>query len=288
MIPGHCAKQTVHELVIFVRTILFRQFHRLVDGNAGLVLAAEQHLCNGQTQHGQADARQTLHGPVAQMSADLVIHLCGMVVISIQQQLAEAIKASKEWIEDALVISIAAGVRVKDLEAMIGHNCICRTMPNTPMKIGLGVCGLYSTPEAEPDHRFIVKVFAACGDLIWCTKEEELDGVTAISGSGPAYVFRFIEALTEAGLRYGFNDVQAKRMAIATVLGSAELAKRSGESPSVLREKVTSKGGTTYEALKVMNDRHFMEMMQDAMDACKKRAVELGDAFHESVEAAEK
>ena len=77
-------------------------------------------------------------------------------------------------------------------------------------------------------------------------------------------------------------------MAIATVLGSAEVAKRSGESPSVLREKVTSKGGTTYEALKVMNDRHFMEMMQDAMDACKKRAVELGDAFHESVEAAEK
>ena len=200
----------------------------------------------------------------------------------------EAIKASKEWIEDALVISIAAGVRVKDLEAMIGHNCICRTMPNTPMKIGLGVCGLYSTPEAEPDHRFIVKVFAACGDLIWCTKEEELDGVTAISGSGPAYVFRFIEALTEAGLRYGFNDVQAKRMAIATVLGSAELVKRSGESPSALREKVTSKGGTTYEALKVMNDRHFMEMMQGAMDACKKRAVELGDAFHESVEAAEK
>ena len=187
-----------------------------------------------------------------------------------------------------MVISIAAGVRVKDLEAMIGHNCICRTMPNTPMKIGLGVCGLYSTPEADPDHRFIVKVFAACGDLIWCTKEEELDGVTAISGSGPAYVFRFIEALTEAGLRYGFNDVQAKRMAIATVLGSAELAKRSGESPSVLREKVTSKGGTTYEALKVMNDRHFMEMMQDAMDACKKRAVELGDAFHESVEASNK
>ena len=193
------------------------------------------------------------------------------VVLAVKpQQLAEAIH------------------RVKDLEAMIGHNCICRTMPNTPMKIGLGVCGLYSTPEAEPDHRFIVKVFAACGDLIWCTKEEELDGVTAISCSGPAYVFRFIEALTEAGLRYGFNDVQAKRMAIATVLGSAELAKRSGESPSVLREKVTSKGGTTYEALKVMNDRHFMEMMQDAMDACKKRAVELGDAFHESVEAAEK
>ena len=222
-------------------------------------------------------------------SADEIAKNSSIVVLAVKpQQLAEAIKASKEWIEDALVISIAAGVRVKDLEAMIGHNCICRTMPNTPMKIGLGVCGLYSTPEAEPDHRFIVKVFAACGDLIWCTKEEELDGVTAISGSGPAYVFRFIEALTEAGLRYGFNDVQAKRMAIATVLGSAELAKRSGESPSVLREKVTSKGGTTYEALKVMNDRHFMEMMQDAMDACKKRAVELGDAFHESVEAAEK
>ena len=210
------------------------------------------------------------------------------VVLAVKpQQLAEAIKASK-MDRRRTRNSIAAGVRVKDLEAMIGHNCICRTMPNTPMENRSRRLRTLFHTRSRTRPRFIVKVFAACGDLIWCTKEEELDGVTAISGSGPAYVFRFIEALTEAGLRYGFNDVQAKRMAIATVLGSAELAKRSGESPSVLREKVTSKGGTTYEALKVMNDRHFMEMMQDAMDACKKRAVELGDAFHESVEAAEK
>ena len=91
VIPCHCAEQAVHKLIVLIGTILFGQLHCLVDGNAGLVLAAEQHLCNGQTQHGQADARQTLHGPIAQMSADLVIHLCGMVVISIQQQLAEAI-----------------------------------------------------------------------------------------------------------------------------------------------------------------------------------------------------
>lgn len=200
------------------------------------------------------------------------------------QQLPEAISSIKDWIEDALVISIAAGVRIDDLASMIGHRRICRTMPNTPMKIGQGVCGLYATEEAEPDHRFIVKVFAACGDLIWCEREDQLEGVTAVSGSGPAYVFRFIEALEEGALRYGFNNAQARRMAIATVLGSAELAKQSSDSPSVLREKVTSKGGTTYEALKVMNDHHFMEIMQEAMDACKKRASELGDAFHESVE----
>ena len=220
-----------------------------------------------------------------------VVDAVDVLVLAVKPQYYESVITQiKDHVRaDQLIITIAPGKTLSWLAEKFGKDVkIVRTMPNTPMKIGLGVCGLYSTPEADPDHRFIVKVFAACGDLIWCTKEEELDGVTAISGSGPAYVFRFIEALTEAGLRYGFNDVQAKRMAIATVLGSAELAKRSGESPSVLREKVTSKGGTTYEALKVMNDRHFMEMMQDAMDACKKRAVELGDAFHESVEASNK
>lgn len=210
-----------------------------------------------------------------------------VVLATKPQQLPEAIASVKNWIEDALVISIAAGVRVEDLANMVGHHCICRTMPNTPMKIGHGVCGLYSTKEAETDHRFIVKVFVACGDLIWCEKEEELEGITAVSGSGPAYVFRFIEALMNGALSYGFNEAQARRMAVATVLGAAELAKQSGEAPSVLREKVTSKGGTTYEALKVMEEGHFMEMMQQAMDACRKRAIELGDGFHEKVEKSE-
>lgn len=214
--------------------------------------------------------------------------LDAVVLATKPQQLPQAIASIKEWIEDALVISIAAGVRVEDLAQMIGHHCICRTMPNTPMKIGRGVCGLYATKEAEPDHRFIVRVFAACGDLIWCEKEEELEGITAVSGSGPAYVFRFIEALMQGAQNYGFNDAQARRIAVATVLGAAELAKQSGEAPGLLREKVTSKGGTTYEALKVMEDEHFMQMMQRAMDACRKRAIELGDAFHEKVENSQK
>lgn len=208
------------------------------------------------------------------------------VVLAVKpQQLPEAIASAKEWIEDALIISIAAGVRIEDLQAMLGQNRICRAMPNTPMKIGKGVCGLYATTEADEDHRFIVKVFAACGELIWCDKEEMLEGVTAVSGSGPAYVFRFIEALENAGIRYGFNEVQARRLAIATVLGSAELARQSDEAPSELRAKVTSKGGTTYEALKVMQERGFMEMMQDAMDACRRRSAELGDAFHKELES---
>lgn len=196
------------------------------------------------------------------------------------QQLAEAIQSCKEWIEDALVISIAAGVRIEDLSYMLGHDRICRAMPNTPMKIGKGVCGLYATKEADQYHRFIVSVFAACGEIVWCDKESMLEAVTAVSGSGPAYVFRFIEALEAAALSYGFNEAQARRIAISTVLGSAELAKQSGEAPSELRVKVTSKGGTTYEALKVMDQHHFMELMKEAMDACKQRADELGDEFH--------
>lgn len=208
------------------------------------------------------------------------------VVLAVKpQQLPDAIASAKEWMDEALIISIAAGVRIEDLRAMLGQNRICRAMPNTPMKIGKGVCGLYATAEADEDHLFIVKVFAACGDLIWCDKEEMLEGVTVVSGSGPAYVFRFIEALENAGIRYGFNEVQARRLAIATVLGSAELARQSDEPPAELRAKVTSKGGTTYEALKVMQERGFMEMMQDAMDACRRRSAELGEAFHENLES---
>lgn len=199
------------------------------------------------------------------------------------QDLAEAINSISNWINDALVISIAAGVKTSDLTKLIGHGNICRVMPNTPVKIGDGVCGIFETDQAKDDHEFIVKVFASTGDLIWCEKEEMLESVTAISGSGPAYVFRFIEALEEVGKKYGFNGPQARRMAIATVLGAATLAKDSLEPVHELRQKVTSKGGTTYEALKVLEEKHFMEIMQQAMDACRKRAIELGDEFSQKL-----
>lgn len=200
------------------------------------------------------------------------------------QDLLTALNSIKQWLYQSLVISIAAGVKVSDLAKIIGHNQIVRVMPNTPVKIGLGVCGIYETEEAKPDHEFTIKVFAPSGDIIWCDKEEMIDAVTAVSGSGPAYVFRFIEALQQAALRYGFNEPQARRMAIATVLGASTLAKESFEPIEQLRQNVTSKGGTTYEALKVMEEKGFMPMMQEAMDACKNRAGELAENFSKSIE----
>lgn len=197
------------------------------------------------------------------------------------QQLGEVLRDIRTHLTNALVISIAAGFETKDLMRLADNKRVIRCMPNTPVRIGEGVCGLYATEAANnpEDHKFAVKVFACCGEVIWCDDEAMLEGITAVSGSGPAYVFRFIEALETAAKRYGFNEAQASRLAVATVLGAAKLAKNSTDSAATLRAKVTSKGGTTYEALKVMDDHHFIDMMQEAMDACKKRSRELGEAF---------
>lgn len=197
------------------------------------------------------------------------------------QQLGEVLRDIRTHLTNALVISIAAGFETKDLMRLADNKRVIRCMPNTPVRIGEGVCGLYATEAANnpEDHKFAVKVFASCGEVIWCDEEEMLEGITAVSGSGPAYVFRFIEALETAAERYGFNEAQASCLAVATVLGAAKLAKNSTDSAATLREKVTSKGGTTYEALKVMDEHHFIDMMQEAMDACKKRSRELGEEF---------
>lgn len=207
---------------------------------------------------------------------------CDIVVLAVKpQQLSEVIRQIHSWLIQALVISIAAGFKVETLEKLTETSRIVRCMPNTPIQIGEGVCGLFASKGASnsKDHELVNRVFSSCGDLFWCDEEEMLEGITAVSGSGPAYVFHFIEALEEAGRRYGFNKVQATRLAIATVLGAAQLAKSSTDSPATLRERVTSKGGTTYEALKVMDENNFIPMMQKAMDACKKRSRELGEIF---------
>ena len=154
-----------------------------------------------------------------------------------------------------LVISIAAGLRLADIGRWLGgagapHARLVRCMPNTPAVIGAGVTGMFAAPGVDAAGREIAgRILAAVGNTVWVDDESRLDAITGISGSGPAYVFHFIEALEAAGLAQGLDADSARRLAIDTVSGAARLAAASKDSPAALREKVTSKGGTTAAAL---------------------------------------
>jgi len=159
-----------------------------------------------------------------------------------------------------------------------GYDKLVRTMPNTPAMIGSGVTGLFALPSVSEAERLgTERVLQAVGSTLWVTDEAHIDAVTAISGSGPAYVFLFIEALEQAALDLGFTTRQARQLAIETVLGAAKLAAQSDEPASVLRERVTSKGGTTEAALHIMEARGVKDGIIAGALAAYSRSGELGE-----------
>lgn len=178
-----------------------------------------------------------------------------------------------------LVISIAAGVRLRELSRWLGgHARLIRCMPNTPALIGAGIAGLYAPPGVSAaEKRRAERILGAVGATVWVKDEALLDPVTAVSGSGPAYVFWFIEQLARAGENLGLAPEAARRLALQTVLGAAQLAARSKEPPGVLRERVTSKGGTTAAALKVFEDEGLAERFMRGVAAASRRGTEMGD-----------
>ena len=179
-----------------------------------------------------------------------------------------------------LVLTIAAGVRAADLGRWLaGYSRIVRAMPNTPALIGEGISGVYAMPDARADATAAVQVLEACGEIVWLEHERDLDAVTGVSGSGPAYVFYFLEALEQAGRELGLEARDARRLAYATFAGSVALAQRSTDAPAALRANVTSKGGTTARALDVMNAAQVNAHFVAAVKAAAARASELGDEF---------
>lgn len=194
------------------------------------------------------------------------------------QQMREALTPLAGRLGDALVISIAAGLGMAALSRWLGgHRRIVRCMPNTPALIGAGITGLCALPEVDAGGREIAdRVLAAVGATVWIDDEAKMDGVTAISGSGPAYVFLFIEALQEAAAQLGLDPAQGRQLAIETVRGAAALAAASDEPASVLRERVTSKGGTTAAALDRMAAGGVREGIVAGCLAAAERGRELG------------
>jgi len=178
-----------------------------------------------------------------------------------------------------LVVSVAAGIRIKDLARWLGgHAKIIRCMPNTPALIGAGIAGLYAPPGASgAEKRRAERILGAVGKVVWVKDEALLDPVTAVSASGPAYVFWFIEQLAAAGTALGLEPGAAAQLALETVLGSAKLAAAAKESPSVLRERVTSRGGTTAAALKVFEEEALAERFKRAIEAASRRGAEMGE-----------
>ena len=208
---------------------------------------------------------------------------CDVLVLAVKpQQMKAALAPIAGRLCGQLVISIAAGLRLADLGRWLGapgapHARLVRCMPNTPALIGAGVTGLYADPSVDAAGREAAgRILGAVGSTVWADDEAQMDAVTAISGSGPAYVFLFIEALQQAAADLGIAPEEGRRLAVETVLGAARLAAQSSEPASVLRERVTSKGGTTEAALRVMAERGVKDGIVAGVMAANARGSELG------------
>ena len=241
---------------------------------AGLVRAIEP----------QPEARARLaaqFGIDVREAADDSLRQAGLVVWAVKPQLFQAAAAPcRPFVSQALQLSVMAGIRSDAIVRATGSERVVRAMPNTPALIGRGISGLFARAATSADDRRAVdSVLRGTGELLWVDDEADLDAVTALSGSGPAYVFYFVEAMMQAAAEMGLSAAQGKQLALATFDGAAALARQSDEPPEALRERVTSKGGTTYAALGSLEADGVKAAFVKALHAARRRARELGDEF---------
>ncbi|MBH1987003.1 MAG: pyrroline-5-carboxylate reductase [Burkholderiales bacterium] len=231
-----------------------------------------------------AEQRQRLHDKLGVQTAagpDASLSQAATVVWAVKpQQFKEAAGACAALCPQALHYSVMAGLRTDDMARLLGSPRIVRAMPNTPALVGQGMTGLFARSEVTTEERErIEQMVAPTGQHLWVQREADLDAVTALSGSGPAYVFLFIETMMQAAQDMGLSAEQGRQLALATFGGATALAAQSTDAPAVLRERVTSKGGTTYAALTHLEAAGVKPAFIAAMRAAEKRAGELGDEF---------
>ncbi len=220
-------------------------------------------------------------GITALRVADASLSRADMVIWAVKPQIfAEAAIPVMPHTRSALHLSVAAGIRTDSICRWVSTDRVVRCMPNTPALVGQGITGLFPCPSVtSADQALVERVIATTGQFIWVQQESHLDAVTALSGSGPAYVFYFLEAMTEAGVGMGLSAEQAHQLAVATFSGASSLAAASAEPVEVLRQRVTSKGGTTYAAITSLEASGVKASFVKAMQAAEVRARELGDEF---------
>ncbi len=228
-----------------------------------------------------ADKLRKELGVEVHAQASHVLANSDLVVWAVKPQVfKDAALPVASFTQNSLHLSVAAGIRSDSIARWLHTNRVVRSMPNTPALVGQGMTGLFARDGVSAqDKKLVEHVLKSTGEWLWLTQESDLDVVTALSGSGPAYVFYFLEAMTEAGVQMGLSQEQAYHLAKATFGGATHLARQSSDSPQVLRQRVTSKGGTTYAALTSMAQDHVKEAFVKAMLAAQKRAGELGDEF---------
>ncbi|MDX1914703.1 MAG: pyrroline-5-carboxylate reductase [Methylophilus sp.] len=203
-----------------------------------------------------------------------------VIVLAIKPQQLKALAVElAPLLNTQLVISIAAGIRANDLSRWLGaYSSLIRAMPNTPAQIQAGITGLYAMQKVtEAQKSIATQILNTAGDTLWLNDEQALDAVTAISGSGPAYVFYLIEALQAAAIQLGLSAEQAKTLSIKTFKGASLLADMSTTPVNILREQVTSRGGTTEQGLLSLESLKVKQAIIQAAQAAEKRAKILGD-----------
>jgi pyrroline-5-carboxylate reductase len=249
-------------------------------GKAGKVAqAADIHVVDPNPE--ALDRLRTQYGVTTSPEIGAPVASSDVIVLAVKpQQMREvALRLQSQLDARPLLLSIAAGIRGSDLSRWLnGYGAIVRTMPNTPALIGKGITGMVAMAGVSESQRSAAdSILRAVGQTVWLDEESLIDPVTAVSGSGPAYVFYFLEAMQQAALEMGLSKEQGRELAVATFTGAAQLAAQSDEPLEVLRQRVTSKGGTTYAAITSMEAAGVKQAIVEAMKAAAARGRELGD-----------
>ena len=229
----------------------------------------------------QRDKLHAAFGIAPLAVADASLARAGLVVWAVKpQSFADAAAPCAAHVGQALHLSVMAGIRSDAIARATGTERVVRAMPNTPALIGMGIAGLFARGAVSgADRERVARVLAPTGRTLWVGREADLDAVTALSGSGPAYVFYFAEAMMAAAQEMGLAAEIGRQLALATFAGATELALRADEPIEVLRERVTSKGGTTFAALQSLEGDGVKAAIVKAVKAAQQRAHELGDEF---------
>lgn len=207
-----------------------------------------------------------------------------IVVFAVKPQvLGGVLKPLKGLLEDKLLISIVAGAEIKTISDLTGSERVVRVMPNTPALVQTGAHGMFAKPQVSAkDRELATQVLAATGLTLWVSSEAQIDAVTAVSGSGPAYFFYMMESMIRAGKNLGLDEKVATALTLQTALGAAQMAITSANTPAELRKNVTSPNGTTQAALEVFDRAQISQNIQAALAAAQKRSQELAQELSES------
>lgn len=239
-------------------------------------------ICVTDPDQGKCDALHAQYGVNAFTDNALAIADANIIVLAVKPQVMQLVcKGIAAMVQKTqpLVISIAAGLLSKDISRWLGDDVsMVRCMPNTPSLLNEGATGLFANQQVSAEQKIQSdNILSTAGINVWVDEETQLDAVTAVSGSGPAYYFLFMEAMQNAAEKLGLNKQQAKQLTLQTALGAARMAIESDDDVSILRARVTSKGGTTEQAIRTFEEKQLEDIVMQAMQAANDKAIDLAE-----------